>query len=200
MKKIIISLIITLGILTMACDLNYVPVITTVDAREIKIGNIYDYSFKGSEEIPGFENIEDAVAYISDNTISVSDKNLYHKDEYWETPEEFFNSKYIEYFNYSTHKNNMFKADCDGYSNGLAYILYFRMNFKDTKFVVTQLLNKEYHVIVYADTKYIDITVNQIYSNLNEFLNKSKEKFIEEIPYTEALWMTINYHRTVGKY
>ena len=80
MKNII--LILSLMLLP-ACDY-------LLQEKEIEVGNIYDYDFEGSEEIPEFKDIRQAVFYVVRNSIYNYDSILYGKKEYYATPQEFF--------------------------------------------------------------------------------------------------------------
>jgi hypothetical protein len=140
---------------------------------EIEIGNIYDYDFPGSEGIPKFETIEDAQCYMQDNFEYEYDIDQFGQADYWQTPEEF-------YYNG--------KGDCEDYVIFLGYVLHFIMGYEDVNLIVT-----DDHVILYCDNKYLSGQCRMSYK-------PEDIEIVYEIHYSEALWMTVNYHDNIGKY
>jgi hypothetical protein len=178
MKNLIILLLLLAAI--PACEIeSYL-----LQENEIEIGNIYDYDFEGSEEIPEFENIFKASIYVMENSIYIPDIELYHKKDYWQTPEEFY---------YNRNSENKMQGDCEDYSIFLGYILYFKMGYKDVKILrLSTTKSDTFHIIIYCDNWYIEPQ-----SNIFK-LSQSGIEYI--ILYTEVLWMTINYHDSIGEY
>jgi len=147
------------------------------------IGKIENYDFPGSEEIPEFETIEDAQYYMQDNFEYEKDIDQFGQADYWQTPEEF-------YYNG--------KGDCEDWSLFAMYLLN-RMNIQSQFILTKSRYNKISHAITYVPDieKYIDFITG---GKLNKKLAESHYIITNSIPYSEALWMTINYHDNVGKY
>ena len=137
------------------------------------VGKIENYDFPGSEGIPEFETIEEAQYYMQDNFEYEKDIDQFGQADYWQTPEEF-------YYNG--------KGDCEDYVIFLGYLLYLKMGYKDVNLIVTNN-----HVILYCDNKYL---------SGQHCVNYRPEeiKIAYKIPYSEALWMAVNYHDNVRKY
>jgi hypothetical protein len=192
--KTITTLLILIGLMIVSCDYeSYL-----LQEEEIKIGNIYDYDFKGSEEIPELKNADDAIVYVRDNFIGVFDSELYHQKEYWATPEEFYKSKLIQLSNLTDENNQKMKGDCEDISLFLAYLLTAKLGYINVKLIeLENYYPGQRHIILYFDNQYLEPQTGNSYSKDSKYL---KSTIIHEISYSEALWMTINYHSLVGKY
>jgi len=180
MKHFIIIILLLAAI--PACDLQY----GTCDEDNIVVGNIYDYDFKGSEEIPEFETVEEVFKYMYFKTSYISDYTLFNQEDYWQTPQDFF---------YNRNFENLMQGDCEDFALFAGYILYFRMGYKNVNLVRTKedLGN---HIIIHCDGKYIEQNITA-YPIIHD---PKKINIISEIPYTQALWMAVNYHDSVGEY
>jgi hypothetical protein len=146
--------------------------------NEIEVGNIYDYDFEGSEEIPEFETIEEAAKWIVNNSVFVQDNILFEIEEYWQTPEEFY---------YNRNENNKMQGDCEDYAIFLGYILNYKMEYRNTELIIVKD-----HALFYCD-QYIETLTGKT-------IPENSLNIIDRISYSEALWMTINYHDNVRKY
>jgi hypothetical protein len=170
MKNLLFSLILIFNLFIISCDLQY----GICDEDNIKIGNIYDYSFPGSEEIPEFQTIEEAATWMARNSVYVSDNG-----DYWQTPEETF---------YRRNENNKMMGDCEDKAIFLCYLankLNLDSSVVTTKnHAVTKVENWYYGFSDYSYNKYISLN----------------DKIIYTIPFSEIIWMTVNYHDSVGKY
>jgi hypothetical protein len=183
MKKIIIILLLLAAI--PACEIeSYL-----LQEKEIEVGNIYDYDFEGSEEIPEFETIEDVMSYIDKNSTWEKDIILFGKKDYWQTPEEFF---------YNRNAENKMQGDCECISIFFSFLLYNKLHINSVieivKYTDDSIGN---HVITYIPSLdiYIDATYNHNYGNI---YNSDGRKIFKNIPYTQALWMTVNYHEEIN--
>lgn len=176
MKTLIIILILIAAV--PACELeSYL-----LQENEIEVGNIYDYDFKGSEEIPKFETIEEAVQWVAFNSVFNYDNVLYGKDDYYATPEEFF---------YNRNSENKMQGDCEDYAIFLGYILYMKMGYKDVQIVRLNTSNPFInHIILYVDNHYIEPQMGMFFVDKESL----KKQIIKTFPYSKFLWMAVNYH------
>ena len=145
------------------------------------IGKIEKYDFPGSEGIPEFETIEEALNFVKTESTYASDIDMFQIREYWQTPEEFY---------YNKNENNEMQGDCEDYSIFLGYILHFIMGYE--VFIMGITGQDSLHGIIYCDDRYLDPQGKEV------FFPKNNIKLI--IPYEEMLWMAINYHHAWGKY
>jgi hypothetical protein len=175
MRYLIIILLLLAAI--PACDYDLIPT-----ARPIEIGNIYDYDFEGSEEIPEFETIEDAIQWVAFNSIFNYDNILYGKDDYYATPEEFY---------YNRNSENKMQGDCEDYAIFLGYLLYMKMGYKDVQIIRLNTSNPFInHIILYVDNHYIEPQMGMFFVD-KESLEK---QIIKRFPYSKFLWIAVNYH------
>jgi hypothetical protein len=171
MKHLIILLLLLAAI--PACEIeSYL-----LQENEIEVGNIYDYDFEGSEEIPEFETIEEAAKWIVNNSIFVQDNILFGIEEYWQNPEEFY---------YNRNENNRMQGDCEDFAIFLGYILNYKMGYSNIEIIIIK-----YHALLYCN-QYIETLTGKI-------IQENSLNIINRIPYSEILWMTINYHNYIGK-
>jgi|WetSurMetagenome_2_1015567.scaffolds.fasta_scaffold123584_3 predicted transglutaminase-like cysteine proteinase len=178
--KTLTTLLILIGLMITACDYeSYL-----LQEGKIKIGNIYDYSFSGSEEIPEFETIEQVYNFLQSRIEKKKDIDVYGIAEYYQLPEETWKIK---------------SGDCEDFSLLFQYIVKKQFNYDSDLIIADISLNKnEYHVISYIHNidKFVDSISHCIMFANDTFLNKIKCS----ISYSEALWMTKYYHQPVGKY
>lgn len=178
MKRIVLVLMMVLVAIP-ACE--YQDIIG-VTASDPEIGRIENYDFKN--DIPEFESIEQAAIWVSENSIYITDKELFNIKEYWQTPQEFY---------YNRNDQNKMQGDCEDYSLFLSYILYKKLNL-DVKIIIHDTSNSEiFHAIVYCNERYIEPKTGFV--NYYIYFN-----IIYEIPYSEAIWMAYYYHNLVEKY
>jgi hypothetical protein len=169
MKKFIAVMVVLMGLMT-ACDMEYGT------AEEIEIGNVYDYDFEGSEEIPEFETINNIRLYVWQSSNYVTDKILYNKIDYFATPEEFYKNKN--------------QGDCEDFCIFFGYLLYKNLNIDSELIQIRTNIKNEFHIILYIPQidKYIEPIWGTFFSHPEE-LNITKR-----IPFHQALWMALNYH------
>jgi hypothetical protein len=169
MKKFIAVMVVLMGLMT-ACDMEYGT------AEEIEIGNVYDYDFEGSEEIPEFKTINDVRIYLFYFNRK-PDSEIWGTEDYWQTPKETYLLK---------------TGDCEDFCLLFSYIIKKQFNYNPELILVSN--NNIFHVIVFIPEtqQYIDVIL--------KYILDTTPKIIKKIPYEKALWMTINYHELVGKY
>jgi hypothetical protein len=177
MKKFIAVMVVLMGLMT-ACDMEYGT------AEEIEIGNVYDYDFEN--DIPEMKTVNEIALYVKNNTDYIHDIDAWGVNEYWQTPEETY------YFK---------TGDCEDRILFFQYLLKKQLNIK-VNFIVIKYSNGLYHVITKIENIYYDFPSS---SDNNSIIMKYTElpkyaKFINSATYSEALWMTINYHEGIGKY
>jgi hypothetical protein len=142
------------------------------DPKNIKVEEKYNYNFEN--DIPYFADWQQAAKWVANN---ISYK--LEESDYWKLPQETYNSK---------------NGDCEDFSILLAYILYENLQINDVKLVRIQTETKGYHLIVQIGEIYIEAqTGKRIY-----YIPPDIIKWIATYP--EVIWMTINYHDSVGKY
>jgi len=186
MKNIIIGLIIITGFFVTACELEYIPGMPQAD-YDIEIGNIYDYDFEGSEEIPEFETIEEILRWFGKNSEYVYETG---KNDYMQTPEETF---------YRRNSENKMMVDCEDKVIMIQYLIKKNLGIQSYLVTIKRPASKDYHAMLYVNNLYYEIPIK---SNFIIPLEKLRNDFkiYDYIPYSEVLWMTVNYHDAVGKY
>jgi len=104
----------------------------------------------------------------------------YEEKEYWQSPEETY---------WRINIDGKMTGDCEDYSLLFMYLVKNILNFK------TYLVESEHHAFVYVEdiNIYFDPTEGYI-------VDKNTYNIQQYIPYGEAMWMAIKYHRHVGKY
>jgi len=170
MKNLILIILLLIPVIP-ACDLEYG--IPEEDLSKVKIENIYDYDF--DNDIPELNSISEIKKYLYYN-FEYEDEKI----DYWKTPEEFYN-------------DNLY-GDCEDVSIMFAYLLD-KINIYSE--LVSSKNGKRLHVSIYIPEikRYYDIVKNY---EAGYMLNDWEP--ICYIPYSEAMWMTINYHDSVGIY
>lgn len=180
MKNLTKSLILIVGLIfammMLACELQ----------NDIEIGQITNYDFEGSEEIPEFETIVDAIRWVSRNMVYVSDEG-----DYWQTPEETF---------YRRNDENKMMGDCEDKVILLQYIIDIQFHIPSYMIIVQLPNEKGAHAMTYVDNFYYEIPEGE--GNLIVSLPRLRDniKIIYTIPYSKVMWMTVNYHDGVGEY
>lgn len=151
---------------------------TFVETESIEIGKIENYNFENNIEISDYKEASDLTRnYIKYN----KDKN-----EYWQSPEETYNSK---------------TGDCEDYALFYSFLLDTKLHIDSEIIVYIDPHTDKLHSINYilSEDRYVDSS--NAYGIYNRQFNSTLESFIlQRIPYYEALWMTVNYHKPVGKY
>jgi len=182
--KILLTALLLVGLVT-ACELEYIPGMPVAD-YDIEIGNIYDYDFDGSEEIPEFETIEEILSWFGKNSIYVYENN----EDYWQTPEETF---------YRRNPENKMMVDCEDKVIMIQYLIKKNLGIQSYLVTIKRPASKDYHAMLYVNNLYYEIPIK---SNFIIPLEKLRNDFkiYDYIPYSEVLWMTVNYHDAVGKY
>jgi len=179
MKNLIITITLIIAMfMTVACELEYVPGMPVAD-YDIEIGTIEDYDFEN--DIPEFKSIEQIYNFLQFQIEKKKDIDVHGIAEYFQLPEETWK---IE------------SGDCEDFSLLFQYIIKKQFNYDSDLIIVDQ--GKEYHAIVYIHN--IDKFVDPISHCIILFNNTFSKKIEYSIPYSEALWMTKNYHQTIGKY
>lgn len=177
MKTLLISLIFLMAVV--GCDYDDI----FLQEKEIEVGNIYDYDFEN--EIPEMGTIEDCIEYIENNMIGKPDNG-----DYWQTPEETY---------WRITEDDKMQGDCEDISLFFQYLLKSKLNIDSETAIVNYNNKNTNHVVVFYDNKFYDIQVNLgITYILDELLPRTKLLFL--IPYSESLWMAVNYHDTIGEY
>lgn len=148
------------------------------------IGKIENYNFPGSETIPEFETIEDAANWMKNNIIYKYDKELFGKDDYWQTPEEFYFNRNVD---------NKMQGDCEDF----ALFFGFLANKLNLNTNIYNIKRKNMHAIAKVENWYYEFSA-YYFNKYAQLYNV--DKVINIIPYSEALWMAVNYHDNVGKY
>jgi hypothetical protein len=175
MKKLISVMVVLMGLMT-ACDMEYGK------AEEIEIGNVYDYDFENN--IPEMRTVDEILKYVQNN-ISYSfnnDPDIWGVEDYWQTPEETLILK---------------SGDCEDFVILFQYLLESKLNI-ETSMIIVQVENHEYrHTVAYTDNIYYDLVDKgwPIHTKL-----PNRVKVIHTVPYSEIMWMTLNYHDAIGKY
>jgi hypothetical protein len=143
-------------------------------AEEIEIGNVYDYDFEN--DIPEMKTVDDVRIYLFYYN-SKLDFDSWGVKEYWQTPEETYLLR---------------TGDCEDFCILFSYILKKQFNYTTEINIISK--NNDFHAIVYISEtqQYIDVILKYIIDSI--------PNVIEHIPYSEAIWMTMNYHKLVGKY
>jgi hypothetical protein len=138
-----------------------------------EVGEITDYDFEN--DIPEFETIDQVLYYVHYHV-----KHTKDIDDYWQTPEE-------TYYRYDENLNKML-GDCEDHALFFSYLLYTKLDIDSEIIIVKGYL--ENHVITYIPSidKYIDSDSNC------DFGNSIKKEILQRIPYTQAIWMALNYH------
>jgi hypothetical protein len=177
--KTLTTLLILIGLMITACDYDLIPT-----ARPIEIGNIYDYTFEGSEEIPEFNDINEVVRYVGKNISYTPDKN-----DYWQTPEETF---------YRRDENNKMMGDCEDFVIFTQFLIESQLHISTFLAFVEFPDSKDYHAFLFTNEYYYEVQATGYIIPLPHLRNDIKIIYI--IPYSEVMWMTVNYHNNVGKY
>lgn len=146
--------------------------------KNIKVKQMYDYDFE-NDLMFKILNLKMALSYMTGFQYEL-DITKFNVKDYWQTPEEFFYNR---------------EGDCDCFSIFLLYIAWTILDIDDC-YLVDLYTNKEgsYHCIV---------QINGIYyepQNGLKIYYIPEEKIRWKAHYTEAIWMTVNYHDNVGKY
>lgn len=174
MKKTIILLRLVLSLGIFGCEYGY--------DDEIEIGRIEDYWFEN--DIPEFNSIQKTLDFEAARIEEEKDLDVWGIEEYWQTPEETYSLK---------------TGDCEDFCLLFMYILKnkFKPKFNSELIIIDR--NIEYHAIVYIIDldQYIEVAGHAIIIGNPEIL---ESKIVERIPYEEALWMTMYYHKPIGKY
>lgn len=153
---------------------------TTV--KDIKIGNMYDYSFDDSQ-INNYlgsplNSVNQIFNWIYAN-IKYKLENL--NADYWQLPHE-------TYFN----KN----GDCEDLSILFMYLLEKKLNIYSELVAIKQESNI-FHAIVYIPSQKIYIDPQGPLYNVDTVKNLD---ILWYAPYYEIIWMTYYYHGNVGIY
>jgi uncharacterized protein (DUF2164 family) len=177
MKNFIIILLLLAAI--PACEIeSYL-----LQEKEIEVGNIYDYNFEGSEEIPEFEDYYEVMTWILSNF-----KYTLENGDYWQTPEETF---------YLRNENNKMIGDCEDFSILLQFIIEKQFNVKTVLYII-KYSDGSQHAVAYFNNKFYDFTIDGNYMIYNHLTNDIE--IMHVISYSEVIWMTVNYHDNVGRY
>ena len=174
MKKTLTTLLVLIGLLIVSCDYeSYL-----LQEKHLEIGNIYNYDFPGSEEIPTFGNIDKAMTWVYWSIESKRDIDIYGVEDYWQTPEETYKLK---------------TGDCEDHAILYMFILKKQFNLDSDLVIVKQLMG--IHAIVYIPSidKYYDPMTDSIYQN-NEI---AKKQTLEQYTYSQTLWLAVNYHTSI---
>jgi hypothetical protein len=142
--------------------------------KEIEIKQMYDYTFENEIEV---KSLREALDYVSETIKYQLEKIGF---DYWKTPEETYSSK---------------KGDCEDFSMLLLYIAWTMLDIDDCYLVKVNFDDE--------DTKHTIVRINGFYyaPQTGYKIWVIDEKLIEwEVHYTEAIWMTVNYHDSIGKY
>jgi hypothetical protein len=194
MKKIILVLLLTV----FACSYDGY---NSLYYKNMKVKSMHDYSFENDIKV---SNIDEAIKYVWLSLKIERDVYVWGIKEYWQTPEETYKLK---------------TGDCEDFCILLLYILQSKLNIEVSYFVaVKDLVWKAGHALVYLDGIYLTSEGNFSYVDENtskkgiyidpqgyfiytaEELPKNGYQIKHIIPYSETIWMTVNYHRAVGKY
>lgn len=151
---------------------------------DVEVGEMYDYVCAECDEIEIDEyGISQTVNAKISYTLSYISKNYKYQGEsgdYWKLPGEFYIDK---------------GGDCEDFCIFAMYLLKDIYNI-DTELV---LLRKEsmVHAMIYSPETgyYYDVSSFQCISEFSE-----NTYIIWYCPYPEVIWMTYNYHDSVGKY
>lgn len=141
--------------------------------RDVVIGEMNDYVCKECDKIENFFDITDIMKYMIANINYMNEIG----NDYWQLPEETFNKK---------------GGDCEDIA---ILFLYFCKNFLniDDCFLVRIENYKGLHIVPQINEDYYEpIGGYRILLNDN--------RIIWRCNYEEAIWMSYNYHDSVGQY
>jgi hypothetical protein len=141
------------------------------DPGMIQVGEMHDYYFENDIEV---NSVDETREFVHNYMTNKDEKN-----DYWQLPEESYNSK---------------TGDCEDYCIFFQYLLYEKINL-NSELVLIKNQEGDRHTLVEVEGFY-----HEIINNFKSAHLQSGWETIWKASYFKVVWMTYYYHDNVGKY